>query len=230
MAKTWRTPFYKLETPLGKPVVINVTRSVSAGLPPTKVLTEKIIPLFQARNVRRIVDFGSGALRHAIPLLEEGFTVCAVDFEAGYQRPATADALKKARSYGNFCELVWPQDFIKDRSRWDAALLCYVLQTMPVPQERELLLKILKTKLVNDAYVFYTSRYNQVAGTITNAQRVSDGYFMYPKHTEHSFYREFRTDETHAMMKRFGFEHIRSLSERGTDQMFLYAKGNAFWI
>jgi hypothetical protein len=229
MPKTWATPVYKLTATSGKPITINVTRSVSAGLPPTKVLSEKIIPFFREQRVERILDFGSGALRHAIPLLEEGFTVCAVDFEVGYQQPVAAEALRKARNYTNFCELVWPNDFIKDNSRWDAALLCYVLQTMPIPKERELLLKLLKKKLVTDSFLFYTSRYNQLTETI-KTHRISDGYFMYPNHTEHSFYREFRTDETHAMMKRFGFERLRSLSERGTDQMFLYAKGSALWI
>lgn len=226
---TWISPIYTLKAHSGKEVTIDVTTSVSPGLPPSKVLIERIIPLFEERGVRRIVDFGAGALRHSIPLLNAGFTVCAVDFEAGYQRPTASDALRDARKYSSFCRLVWPRDFLKDKRKWDAALVCYVLQTMPVPAERKLVLKSLRKKLAADSYILYMSRFHQVR-TISAAQRVSDGYFMWPKRSAHSFYREFETEETHKMMEKHGFQHLRSLSERGTDQMFLYGKGEASWI
>jgi hypothetical protein len=225
----WKTPLYKLKTSAGKDVVIDVTTSVSAGLGPSRVLTEALIPFFNRHRVRRVLDFGAGSLRHTLPLLEAGFDVCAVEFESGFQRPAQAEALMAAREYANFRELIWPHDFLDTSLRYDAVLLCYVLQTMPLPAERTLLLKALVKTLKDNAYCLYMSRFNQFPGAINAAQRVSDGYFMYPKRDVHSFYREFSTGETHAMMRKLGFHQLRYLSERGTDQMFLYGKGRVTW-
>lgn len=229
MPKRWRTPIYTLTTPLGKQVKIDVTTSVASGLPPSSVLTDTVIPFFRKRKVCRIVDFGAGALRHTIALLEAGFEVCAVEFEQAFLRPTSGEALKVARGFPNFTSLIWPYDYLADKRQFDAALVCYVLQTMPVPVERALVIKSLRKKLKEISYLVYMSRFNQGAGSISRAQRVSDGFFMWPKRDLHSFYREFATQDTHDMFSAEKFNYIRSLSQRGTDQMFLYAKGAGAW-
>lgn len=230
MAKPWKTPIYSLRAGSGKIVTIDVTTSVSASLPPSQVLSSDAIPFFKKRGVSRIVDFGAGALRHTFPLLEAGFEVCAVEFEAGFRRPTCAAALERAKEYATFSSMIWPHDFFSNRQKFDAALLCYVLQTMPIPEERQLVLKTLYKKLESDSYLLYMSRFNQLTPGIKKAQAVSDGYFMWPKRAQHSFYREFATQETHDLFERYRLRRIRSLSQRGTDQMFLYAKGSAEWI
>lgn len=202
MPTVWKTPFYNLNAANGKKVIIDVTTSVSPGLPPSKVLTEIMVPFFLANRVRSIVDFGAGALRHTLPLLAAGFDVYAVEFELGFQRPVCAAALNEARRYANFTELIWPHDFLSSSTRFDAALLCYVLQTMPMPKERDKVLNALKRKLKAESYLLYMSRYNQGAGTISPNQRVSDGFFMWPKRDQHSFYREFATADTHEMFRK----------------------------
>jgi hypothetical protein len=225
----WKTPVYKLTSLNGKEVVIDVTTSVSPGLPPSSILTDTAIPFLQSRNVRRILDFGAGALRHTLPLLVAGFEVCAVEFEQAFQRPASAEFLKEARAYPNFTSLVWPHDYLADGRHFDAALLCYVLQTMPISSERGIVIKSLKKKLNDLSYLLYMSRHNQLAPNLNRPRRVEDGYFMWPKRAMHSFYREFSTEDTHAMFTAQNFKYIRSLSKRGTDQMFLYAKGAGSW-
>lgn len=225
----WETPLYSLQSEKGKQVVIDVTTSVAPGLQPNKLVRETFIPFLKARNVRTVLDFGAGALRHAFPLLKAGFEVCAVDFEAGFQRPVCAKALARAKRYSNFSALIWPKDFIDDTRRFDAALVCYVLQTMPLSKERDIVLKRIYKKLRNDAYLLYMSRYNQVQGS-DSQHRVNDGYYKWPDRERHSFYREFTTEETHKMMARFGFKRLRSLSERGTDQVTLYGSGKSTWV
>src|ERR1043166_6384555 len=130
MAALWKSPLYTLNAPSGAKIKIDVTTSISAGLQPSNVLTDTVIPFFLSNGIQRIVDFGAGALRHTLPLLAAGFEVSAVQFESALARPAAAAALAMARGYGNFTSLVWPHDFLRDRTRFDAALLCYVLQTM----------------------------------------------------------------------------------------------------
>ena len=228
MAVKWRTPLYQLSTPSGMEVTIDVTTSVSPGLPPSNVLGEAVIPFFRKRKVQTILDFGAGALRYTIPLLDAGFEVCAVEFEQTYQRQVSGKALRQAKEFPNFTSLIWPYDYLADKRQLDAALLCYVLQTMPIPTERALVIKSVRKKLREISYLLYMARFNQT-GNISRVQRVSDGYFMWPTRQTHSFYREFQTDETHDMFASQNFKRIRSLSQRGTDQMFLYSKGQGSW-
>jgi hypothetical protein len=228
MATLWVKPVYKLQNKNGKAIVIDVTKSVSAGLPPNKLIKE-LIPFFKSRKVERIVDFGAGALRHCFPLLKAGFQICAVEFEEQFSKPFCQDALNKARKDPNFSTLIWPKDFKADNRKFDAAILSYVLQTMPIADERELVLRLLYKKLRDDSYLLYMSRFNQMDGT-SSGHRVEDGYYKKPDEESHSFYREFSTEETHKYFNAKKFKRLRSLSKRGTDQIFLYAKGKATWI
>jgi hypothetical protein len=224
----WERPIYKLAAKNGKKVTIDVTSSVSAGLPPNKIVRD-LIRFFRQKGVETILDFGAGALRHTFPLLNAGFQVCAVEFESQFRKPVCAESIAKARRHSNFCTLMWPHDFQHDKRRFDAALLCYVLQTMPVSDERKLVLKLLKKKLTANAYLLLMSRYGQL-GNIPIGQAVRDGFYMSPDREVHSFYTEFTTENTHQMFDDCGLKRLRSLGERGTDQVFLYGKGRSTWI
>jgi hypothetical protein len=224
----WKEPYYNLKDHKGVKRIIDVTSSVSPGLPPNQ-LTDRIVDLFKRKGVQTIVDFGAGAFRHTLPFLDAGFQVCAVEFEQALRLKEGGNALAKAQQNPNFSKLIWPKDFKRDGRLFDAALLIYVIQTMPVPKERSTVLKYLFKKLKRDAYVFYMSRYNQV-GALGSDRRISDGFFMYPKRSMHSFYRDFTAEETHALFGKHRFRRDRSLSERGTDQAYLYVKGKATWV
>jgi hypothetical protein len=224
----WKKPIYRLISKRGKNIFIDVTSSVSPGLPPNKAVIE-LVDFFRSKDVQKIVDFGAGALRHTFPLLEAGFQVCAVEFEENFVRPICKKALIEARAHPNFSTLIYPKDFIGDHRKFDAALLCYVLQVMPLDSERGKVLKHLYKKLSEEAYLLYMSRYNQMEGALPE-HRVEDGYYKWPDREHHSFYREFTTEETHEVMERFRFKRVKSLSQRGNDQIFLYAKGTATWI
>ena len=229
MPNVWSTPVYQLVAKSGKRITVDVTTSVSAGLPPNKLFHDGLIKFFRSKGVESVVDFGAGALRHTFPLLRAGFQVCAVEFEEQFKKPICTKAIHKAEKHANFTRLIWPRDFRRDARRFDAALLCYVLQTMPLQEERRLVLKLLRKKLRDDSYLLLMSRYGQISD-IPREQSVKDGYFMWPDRETHSFYTEFTTDETHELIGGYGFRRLRSLSERGTDQVFLYGKGGSTWV
>lgn len=222
----WNKPVYEFRNQAGKTIKIDVTTSVSSGLPANHVLTDKVIPFLKKHNVDKVLDFGAGSLRHSIPLVKAGFTVGAVDFKDNYSRPNCKDALASLCKNERFCLMEWPHIYCGNpdifKGKFDAALLVYVLQTMPKPNERLDALRYISLKLKkHDTYLFYCSRYNQLSKNHAK-YRVSDGYYMYPTREYHSFYREFSTPETHNFMANYKFERIRSFSERGTDQMFMY--------
>src|SRR5438477_3958508 len=111
----WASPIYKLRAVgSGKPIIIDVTSSVSPGLPPHGAIAEHVIPFLKRRDVTSIIDFGAGALRHCFPLLDAGFNVCAVEFEQNFQRKVCADARKRAEKRRRFRSLIWPDQFLDD--------------------------------------------------------------------------------------------------------------------
>lgn len=196
---------------------------------PNGALTKSFIPFLQARKAESVLDFGVGSLRHTLPLLDAGFSVCAVEFEECFSRPFCSAYLHEAEKYSNFTAMIWPADFIKNPRRFDAALLCYVLQVMPLQAERELVLKHISKKMKAESYLLYMSRFGQVMPDDAK-HRVNDGYYRWPNRDVHSFYREFTVEETQDMMHRHGLQRIKSLSQGGKEQVYLYAKGKGTWI
>lgn len=227
---TWKTPIYRLSTPQGGKIEIDVTSSIGPGLGPHQVIKKDLVAfLKRTGGIKKALDFGAGALRHTFPLLKAGLEVCAVEFELAFSRPAGAKALARARRHAGFSRLIWPHEFISDTRRFDVALLCYVLQVMPIHSERKDALKYIYKKLKPDGYLLYMSRYGQLPDD-WKARPVRDGYYGWPEREQHSFYREFTTEETHALFESFKFKYLRSLSKRGTEQVFLYGKGSSVWV
>ena len=226
MARKWKEPFYHLSTSSGKEIVIDVTTSISAGLKANRLIENELPTFLRARGIEKVVDFGAGALRHTLPLIKRGFSVCAVEFEEVFKRPKCAEYRLKAEKNPNFSALIWPNAFLDDGRKYSCALLIYVLQTMPIPAERLLVLKELSKKLTKDAYILYLSRFGEVTDE-DKRHRVSDGYYRWPDRDEHSFYTEFSTEATHEMFKRHSFSRLKSYPVGG--QAFLYGRGGATW-
>lgn len=224
----WEKPFYLLNDRKGKKVAIDVTSSAQPGLPPNDAVRE-FIGFLKRKRAKRVLDFGAGALRFTFPLLDAGFQVCAVEFEEQFAKPSCAEARKRANKDSNFSSLIWPREFRKDKTRFDAAMLCYVLQIMPIPDERDLVLRYIANKLRDDSYLLYMSRYGQM-DSASQAKEVSDGIYRWKEREYHTFYREFTADVTHELFQGKGFKHIKSLAVRGTEQIYVYVRGSAAWI
>ena len=62
------------------------------------------------------------------------------------------------------------------------------------------------------------------------SNKVSDGIYRWKEREHQTFYREFTTEETHQMFEDEGFKHVRSLGIMGSEQIFVYAKGDVTWI
>ena len=222
----WKSPLYSYHA---GSLVIDVTSSISAGLPPHRCLTNRFKPLVQAAEGRRILDFGAGALRHTLPLLRSPhFEVCAVEFEEAFVRKEAADARETAQRNANFSTLIWPKAFKRDRRRFDAAILSYVLQVMPEVREREMVIEQIAKKLVEGGHLLYMSRFGQVTAEMKTRQ-LKDGYWMWPNRQTHSFYVEFTHEQTDKMMEKHGLERAHSWSEGGKEQVFVYRKPAGEW-
>lgn len=221
MPRIWDTPLYHLTTKTGNEIIIDVTLSVNPALGPNQAIAE-VIAFFKRKKVKTVIDFGAGSLRHTIPLLKAGFRVCAVDFEEQYldcdsKRVCHSNRQMVERN-PNFSALVYPRDFTTDDRIFDAALLCYTLQGMPIANERKNVLLLLHKKLSEHSYLAWMSRFGD-SKSLPVIQEVEDGHYKYPSSRHHSFYREYSTDVIHQMMSKIGwrrhFHHVKSLGQVG---------------
>ena len=109
-------PLYHLRAKNGKSITVDVTLSVNPALGPNQAITEAIA-FFKRKNVKKVLDFGAGALRHTLPLLKEGFQVCAVDFEEQFvNSPSKEGVPSEPRDSGVLPKLFsscLPRDFAK---------------------------------------------------------------------------------------------------------------------
>ena len=224
----WETPIYKLRSLSGKRIDIDVTTSCAPGLSANTVIF-KVAKYLKKNDANSVLDFGAGALRHTFPLLDRGFSVCAVEFEDQFKRPTCQRARSRADKRGGFSSLIFPKPFIKTRRKFDAALLSFVLPTMPRNSERRKLLRLIQKKLHQTSYVFWMSQYGKYEKHKKQSQRVEDGWYLYPKRKRHSFYCEFKDEEIDKMMKRIGFKFIKRFGQSGHDQFRLYSRGGGTW-
>lgn len=225
MRRIWASPLYEYDR--GK-LVIDVTSSISAGLPPHRCIASRVLPLARSLPQRRILDFGAGALRHTLPLLKSDFEVCAVEYEQAFEREEASAMLQRAKRRAHFSKLIWPREFQSDGRRFDAAILSFVLQVIPEPNERDLVIKHIARKLVDGGVLVYMSRVGQITSEM-ESRPLKDGYWMWPARECHSFYTEFTHENTHSMMARHKFIREASWSEGGKEQVFLYRKRTGAW-
>jgi hypothetical protein len=229
MPKLWATPIYKLPNEENQTILINVTNSVSAGLT-AKGVINNVIADFNSHNVNTVLDFGAGALRHCFPLLNSKFMVCAVEFQEQFKKPMCKSALTRAEGYANFSKLIFPIDFISDKRKFDAVLLCFVLNIMPIPKEREKVVDYLYRKMNDDALLLYMAQWGQTK-EINRTKTTSDGYYKGASRNSYmTFYKEMKTEDTHDFFKSKKLKRIKSYDAGGNTQVFLYKKEKKKWV
>jgi len=221
MSKRFSSPIYNVTTSGGEKVAIDVTNSISAGLEPNQGLMNEVITWMNKRGYTRILDFGGGALRHTIPLLDKGFEVIAVEYERAYTRPRAKAMRAQAQGYDGFTALVWPEDFLKCRLKYDVALLVYVLQVIPVKTERDLLLNAIAERFDRNGpkRLYYASRFGEARGLPDNT-RYNDGWVRGIGVHDRSFYTEWNAADTDKLFLKCGYERAGSYS--GATQPYIY--------
>ena len=229
MPKLWKSPIYELPNENSEIIKINVTNSVSAGLSAKGVIFE-IIDFFKEKHVKNVLDFGAGALRHCFPLMDSNINVCAVEFDEQFKKPSCQKALSRADKNQYFTTLVYPRDFISDTNKFDAVLLCYVLNIMPLKQEREKVISYIYRKMNDSGYLLYMAQWGQTK-SIDKTRTVTDGYYKgAARNTYKTFYKELNAKDTHDFFKSKKFKHIASYSQGGNEQVFLYRKEKKIWV
>ncbi|HEY5377890.1 MAG TPA: hypothetical protein VIK01_29615 [Polyangiaceae bacterium] len=221
MAARFTSSIYNVTTAGGDKLAIDVTNSISAGLPPNKGLIDDVVRWMKELGCTRVLDFGAGVLRHSIPLLKAGFEVTAVEYQRAYDRPKGAEYRAIAERYPGFTRLMWPGDFVKSKVKYDVAILAYVLQVVPVKTDREVILEQVAKRFDQNGpkRLYYASRFGDAVG-LEDSTRYNDGWVKGRGANDRTFYTEWSAADTNAFFKREGYH--RAGTYKGPSQPYIY--------
>ncbi len=221
MGKRFESPQYNITTKGGEKLTIDVTNSISAGLPANAGLISHLVTWKKKTGASRLLDFGAGALRHTLPLLRAGFEVTAVEYAKAYERPRAAEFKETAERHNGFTRLMWPHDFVKSSHKYDAALLTFVLQVVPTKVDREAILRAIADRLDKNGHkrVYYASRVGE-ARSLEDDMIYNDGWVRGRGINDRTFYTEWTASETDEFFKQAGFARAGTYS--GASQGFIY--------
>ena len=221
MNDRFSSPIYNVTIASGENVTIDVTNSISSGLDPNHGVISHLVPWMKKRGYTRVLDFGAGALRHTIPLLKKDIQVVAVEYKRAYDRPKAKEMHAIASQYDGFTALVWPDDFLNCKLRYDVALLLFVLQVIPVKLEREIVLEAIGSRFDKNGpkRLYYASRFGEARG-LPDETKHKDGWVRGRGANDRSFYTEWNAAETDKLFEKCDYK--RAGSYEGASQPYLY--------
>jgi SAM-dependent methyltransferase len=219
--RLWESSLYTVYDITGRKHVIDVTQSISPGLKPNQGFIDHLVPWMNERGFTRVLDFGAGALRHTLALLNAGIDVTIVEYKRAFTRPKASENLKIARSKSGYTSLIWPINFISSPKKYDVALLLYVLQVIPVETERLRILKEIAKKLDKNGprRLYYASRHGEAKG-LPNNRKCENGGWIKGDGDGKTFYIEWNASKTDDFMKKAKF--ARAGTYIGASQPFIY--------
>ena len=223
----WQKPLYPFRIPTGldtndkqtfAEIYIDVTGSAPSFDTPGSYLSnvfEELLKKFPKTKKLQILDFGAGKLRNTIYFLEKGHTVYACEYENLKNSSKHAKTLfAKADDYSKrFKEYIFPEEFIKSKEQFDLILLINVLNVMPVPAERWLVLLHCHQRLNKDGLILWYSQFGDKdqRNRCTDENKISDGWYMGKNSRYKTFYREFFDPEIKGMFLSCGFDYVESI-------------------
>lgn len=225
----WESPIYKFKTKIGKKdeeIFIDVTGSAPNFTVPGTQLEGTFKNLLSGLKPSdtTILDFGAAKLRNTVYLLKKGYTVYACEYEDLFKRSQQADDfLKEAKQYPNFKRLMFPHDFIDVNVKFDVILLVNVLNVMPVPLERFLVLKLCREKISDNGKLLWYTQHGAYEYDKAYA-KLNDGIVTGKGRQYHMFYRDFSRKEIHDMLIASGFSFNKQITfpSSGSNQAYAF--------
>jgi hypothetical protein len=225
----WETPIYKIQHVIDNKkevFLIDVTGSAPNFSEPGKQLEQTFDILLEGLNPLDtvILDFGAAKLRNTIYLLEKGFTIYACEFNDLFERSKQAyDFLAQAKTYKNFKQIVFPDDFFDLDVKFDVVLLINVLNVMPISQERFCVLELCRERMKENGRLLWYTQHGAYKSSDAVA-KLYDGLLTGKGRKFHMFYRDFSRKEIHEMLNSTGFSFNSNFKFPfvGTNQAYVF--------
>ncbi|MFA5039617.1 MAG: class I SAM-dependent methyltransferase [Candidatus Omnitrophota bacterium] len=239
----WETPYYtfhkKVYTDKKRKKTSSLIIDVTGSAPTMDVPGDQLVSAFsvltkgKSPQKTKILDIGAAKLRNTIYLLKKGFQVYAVEFKELVDRmPQAKDKWNEAEKYPNFKKVTFPKDFYKlKKGDIDIILLINVINVMPIPNERLMLLSLCREKIKKDGILLW---YHWRATSInpeeyTQENKLNDGFFKGRGRKYKTFYGEWDREYVLEMLNSTGFKINKTIyfDNVGNNQAYAFSP-NAF--
>jgi 2-polyprenyl-3-methyl-5-hydroxy-6-metoxy-1,4-benzoquinol methylase len=207
-------PFTIINKTTGAPIRIDVTKSARFFHGEIDGLAD-VTSDFHERGIDAICDFGAGKLRNALFLLQESFSICAVEHPLMFERPEGKEKLKAARRFKRF-QLRTPAEFARSTDVFDALLLINVVNVVPEPKDRVAIVKACADRLKKGGLIVWMSQYGEpnYRRGATTRMRINDGYCYNLSHECQTFLKEFEIREIRELIPSSKYHELRQLNVR----------------
>ena len=194
-------------------ITIDLPRSAPIQIKPFPRIEELCQHWKKNRRYRTVVDVGCGKLRNALVLVKY-FYLWIVDFEEVLNSPAVEERLNRLKSQKKFLGFVSASKFFSSRLKADAAVIAYVLHTLPTERLRCALIdsSVRNTRKPHELFVAVPNGEYYYRQRMGPKNRVGDGYFFGAGCGRKTFYRDYPVPEIDSLMKRRGFAPDTSFS------------------
>jgi hypothetical protein len=237
MADIWGSPIYRFRIPKNendeessklKEIVIDVTGSAPAFAEPSEALKGVLKEIFTSQEFEKIdtvVEVGAAKLKNIPFILEQGKTVCAVEFKELLENENTKKNIEKCEKYvSKFQPVIFPNPFIADTRKFDLAMLINVPPIMPIFAERLYLLNLLYDKVNDGKYLLWVAQKEGGYKKFRESGRFTCGDGVWRGKGRHfkTFYKYHTVDELNEIMSLYGFKRKKRFNV--PDDAILYEK------
>ncbi len=212
---------YKLKK---KYITINLCKSAPVQIKPIPVIAD-LISYWEKRGIKEIIDIGCGKLRNSLILVKH-FYLWISDFKDQFTSPKTQERLAVLTSNPNFRGIIYPDELKKGPLNVDAALLCFVLHTIPDVHLRKELVKSTISNLKTTGEIFVATPYGEsyYKNKMSDDNKLKDGYIFHADQSQGTFYKEITREEIDKLFSEFNFTVVNTFR---ADRKILgcYSKG-----
>jgi hypothetical protein len=166
---------------------------------PNKIMKTRILSFFKQNKIARVLDYGCGKfLRDSILFSERGMIVDAVDIEKQIERIGK----EKSRLINSISDKI-------NHNNYDAALLNFVLQVIPIKKQRERILEKVCNATKNEGYIVLSLRNKKDLLRFSEDKKIrfKDGLLM-TKGKYYTFVKGYDKEEIMSILKRFNLKQI----------------------
>jgi len=188
-----------------KPIIISLTRSAPIQIIPFPKIQE-LCDHWKTKGYTNIIDIGCGRLRNSLFLINH-FKLWICDFPTLLESTATQKRYNKLKKHPNFLGLVHPSDLSKKNLQAHAAILAFVLNTLPEKHLRERLIKNATKNTIPPHEIFITvpNGEHYYKQRMQKKNQLNDGFIFDAGAGNHTFYREYSAREIDGFMHQLGF-------------------------
>jgi hypothetical protein len=188
----------------GETIVVNLMRSAPNQIRAFPGIGE-LCKHWEEKGYREVIDVGCGRLRNSLVLVRH-FALWICDFAEQLRNPSVSNRLAELAASPNFRGTVEAEELENRRLEADAAVLAFVLHTLPEERLRVQLISnaVKNTRPPHEVFIAVPNGEYYYRQRMGDHNRLNDG-FVFGMGKDKTFYREYSSTQIDRFMGALGF-------------------------